>query len=156
LRANDAEADALQEASQKATALQEKDGAFQAAQASAGEAQKQLLQALRNQARAERVSGRPGQRFAALKAIRQAAATRVKPALRTEAIGALARPDVEIAQEWDGFPEGALSLAFDADLQRLARLNRDGTVTICRRSENGERVIAQLRAHGEPPFSSVW
>jgi hypothetical protein len=55
LRATDAEADAILEAGQK-------EGAFKAAQASARDAQEQLSLALRNQARAERVSGRPGQR----------------------------------------------------------------------------------------------
>jgi WD40 repeat protein len=152
LRANDAEADALQEASQKATALQEKDGAFQAAQASAREAQGQLLHALRNQARAERVSGRPGQRFAALKAIRKAAQIRVTPELRTEAIAALALPDVEVAQEWEGYPEGTIALAFDEEFKRFARLSRTGSITVCRRIEDGEEVIAQLRPHGKPPF----
>src|SRR5262249_24472616 len=72
LRATDAEAGALLEAGQKETALKEKEAALNAAQASARDAQEQLLLALRNQARAERVSGRPGQRFEALKAIRKA------------------------------------------------------------------------------------
>jgi serine/threonine protein kinase/WD40 repeat protein len=148
LRATDAETDALHEASQKESALG-------AAQASASNAQEQLFLALRNQARAERMSGRPGQRFGALKAIRQAAEIRVTQELRTEAIAALTLPDLEIAQEWDGFPEGALSLAFDADFQRFARLSRTGNVTVCRLSEKGEEVIAQLPAQGKPPFSTV-
>jgi WD40 repeat protein len=156
LRATDAEADALQEAGQKEIALQEKEGALGASQASARDAQEQLLLALRNQARAERVSGRPGQRFEALKAIRKAAQIRVTPELRTEAIAALTLPDLEVAQEWDGFPEGTLSLAFDADYQRFARLSRTGSVTVCRLSENGEEVIAQFRASGKPPYYGLW
>jgi serine/threonine protein kinase/WD40 repeat protein len=156
LRATDAEANALQEASEKETALQEKDAAFKAAQASARDAQEQLLQALQNQARAERVSGRLGQRFAALKAIRKAAQIRVTPELRTEAIAALTLPDLEVAQEWDGYPEGTISLAFDADFQQFARLSHTGRVTICRRRDNGEEVIAQLPAAGKPPYSQVW
>jgi serine/threonine protein kinase/WD40 repeat protein len=156
LRATDAEADALQEASEKETALQEKQGALSAAQASARDAQDQLFLALRNQARAERVSGRPGQRFEALKAIRKAAQIRVTPELRTEAIAALTLPDVEIAQEWDGYPEGTISLAFDADFQHFARLSRTGSVTVCRLRENGEEVIAQLPACGKPPFERIW
>jgi serine/threonine protein kinase/WD40 repeat protein len=155
LRATDAEADALREAAQKETALKEKAGALNAAQASASDAQDQLFLALRNQARAERVSGRPGQRFEALKAIRKAAQIRVTPELRTEAIAALALPDLEIAQEWDGYPEGTISLAFDADFQQFARLSHTGSVTVCRLRENGEEVIAQFPAGGKPPYSHV-
>jgi WD40 repeat protein len=156
LRATDAEADALQEAGQKETALKEKEGALGAAQASARDAQEQLFLALRNQARAERVSGRPGQRFEALKAIRKAAKIRVTPELRTEAIAALVLPDLVMAREWDGFPDGTHALAFDADFQRFARLSRTGSVTVCRLSENGEEVIAQLPASGKPPYCRLW
>jgi serine/threonine protein kinase/WD40 repeat protein len=156
LRATDAEADALQEAGQKETALKEKEGALSAAQASARDAQEQLFLALRNQARAECVSGRPGQRFEALKAIRKAAKIRVTPELRTEAIAALVLPDLEMVREWEGFPDGTLSLAFDADFQRFARLSRNGSVTVCRLSENGKEVTAQLPARGRPPYYRLW
>jgi serine/threonine protein kinase/WD40 repeat protein len=156
LRATDAEADARQEAGQKETALQEKSGAFKAAQASARDAQEQLLQALRNQARAERVSGRPGQRFEALKAIRKAAAIRVTPELRTEAIAALVLPDLKAAQEWDGFPEGSFDMAFDAEFERFARRSSTGRVTIGRLREGREEVIAHLSARGTAPFHGLW
>jgi serine/threonine protein kinase/WD40 repeat protein len=156
LHATDAEADALKEAGQKEIALLEKDGAFKAAQASARDAQDQLLQALRNQARAERTSGRPGQRFEALKAIRKAAQIRVTPELRTEAMAALVLPDLEIAQGWDGFPEGTLTLSFDAEFERFARLSRTGIVTVGRLRDNREEVISQFRAHGQPPFYGLW
>jgi serine/threonine protein kinase/WD40 repeat protein len=155
-RATDAEADAVHEASQKAIALKEKEAAFKAAKASEREAQDQLLVALRNQARAERVSGRPGQRFKTLKAIRQAAEIRVTPDLRTEAIAALVLPDVEVAMEWDGFPEGTIAVAFDADFQRMVRLSGDGLVTVFRLKENKEEVIAQWPAEGKPPFYRLW
>jgi serine/threonine protein kinase len=58
------------------------------------------------QARASRQSREPGQRFKSLKEIREALA--LKPAeellyqLRTEAIAALALPDVEVLREWEG------------------------------------------------------
>ncbi len=156
LRATDAEADARQEAGQKEIALREKDGAFQVAQASARDAQEQLLVALRNQARAERTSGRPGQRFKALEAIRRAARIRVTPELRTEAIAALVLPDVEVAREWNGWPDGTVALAFDADFQRFARLNRTGAVTVGRLSDNGEEVIAELPARGPLALHRVW
>ena len=39
-------------------------------------------------------------------------------------------PDLEVAAEWDGWPEGTLSLAFDANLEHYARIDRAGTVTV--------------------------
>ncbi len=156
LRATEAEADALVEAGRRERALDEKDEAFKTAQASGKEAQEQLLLALQNQARAERVSGRPGQRFKALEAIRRAAQVRVTPELRAEAAAALVLPDVEVAREWDGFPEGSLALAFDADFERFARLSRAGRVTIGRLSDGREEVVAEFPAHGRPPFYGLW
>ena len=67
IRADAARTDAAHEAQQKATALTD--------------AREQLFQALLNRARAERSSGRIGQHFAALKAIRDAAQIRVTPGI---------------------------------------------------------------------------
>jgi serine/threonine protein kinase/WD40 repeat protein len=156
VRATVAEGEAVKEAEQKEHALTEKETALRAARQSERDGKDQLFLALLNQARAKRVSGRPGQRFEALKAIRQAAQIRVTPELRTEAIAALVVPDVEIAQEWDGFPDGTLSLAFDANFERFARLHRSGSVTVGRLSDNREEVIAHLPSHGKPPFWGLW
>jgi serine/threonine protein kinase/WD40 repeat protein len=156
IRATDARADAVKKAKEKEDALQDREAALAASQQSARGAQEQLYLALLNQARAERVSGRPGQRFEALKAIRKASQIRVTPELRTEAIAALVLPDLEIAQEWDGFPEGAIALAFAADFQRFVRLDSTGSVTVLQLRENGEEVIAQLPARGKPPYYRLW
>ena len=94
IRATDAEADAVSEAKQKGDALTDKEAAL-------ANAQDQLFLALINRARAERGSGRVGQRFEALKAIRAAARIRITPELRTEAIAALVLPDAELAREWE-------------------------------------------------------
>jgi serine/threonine protein kinase/WD40 repeat protein len=113
-----------------------------------------------SQARAFRQSGQIGQRFKTLdeltKALRLDPSPKLRMELRNEAIAALTLPDLETAQEWDGFPDGTLSLAFDADFQTFARLSRTGSVTVCRLSENGEEVIAQLPARGKPPYFRLW
>jgi serine/threonine protein kinase/WD40 repeat protein len=113
-----------------------------------------------SQARAFRHSGGIGQRFKTQGEL--AGAARLDPSpelrqeLRTEAIAALTLPDFEVAQEWDGFPEGTMSLAFDADFQHLARHSRTGSVTVCRLNDKGEEVIAQLPACGKPPYYRLW
>jgi hypothetical protein len=66
LRATDAEAVAVSETKQK-------DDALRAREAALADATGQLFLALVNQARAERSSGRVGQRFKAIEAIRAAA-----------------------------------------------------------------------------------
>src|SRR5262249_23535567 len=97
-----------------------------------------------------RSSKRVGQRFEALKVIREAAKIKVTPELRDEAVAALVLPDAEIADEWEGWPEDTLHLAHDANFERYARMNKNGEVTVCRRTTQGEQVIAQLPARGEP------
>lgn len=111
-----------------------------------------LWQAHLQRARALRSSGRVGQRFEALAAIREAAKIKVTAELRDEAVAALVLPDVEIAREWEGFPEGTLDLASAANFERYARINKQGELTVCRLSKDGEQVIAKLPAHGTPRF----
>jgi WD40 repeat protein len=115
-----------------------------------------LWQALLEKARAARTSGRIGQRFEALKAIRQAAAIRNGPELRDEATAALVLPDLEVAREWNGYPEGTIDLAFDAAFERFARINKNGELTVCRLTMDGEEVLAHLPAHGQPPYHGLW
>src|SRR5262249_47699920 len=71
-RADAARSDAAALAQLRKVALEEKEAALT-------DANDKLFQALVNRARAERSSGRVGQRFAALKAIQEAAAIRVTP-----------------------------------------------------------------------------
>jgi WD40 repeat protein len=115
-----------------------------------------LWQSYLERARAERSSGRVGQRFNALRALQEAAKIRVTPELRDEALAALVLPDAEIAREWAGCPETTLALAFDATFARYARLGKQGELSICRPDNNGEQVITPLPAHGKPPFYGLW
>jgi serine/threonine protein kinase/WD40 repeat protein len=149
IRATYAEANAVTEANEKETALKDREVAL-------SDAQDKLFLSLVNQARAERIGGRVGQRFGALKSIRDAAQIRMTSELRTEAIAALILPDVELAAEWEGWPEDSISLAFDADFERFARLDKRGGVTVCRLNNGQEEVITRLTAPGRSPPHAVW
>jgi serine/threonine protein kinase/WD40 repeat protein/tetratricopeptide (TPR) repeat protein len=116
----------------------------------------QLWQSYLRAARAERSSGRIGRRFAALDAIRKAATIRITPELRDEAVAALVLSDAEVAREWEGYPEGTIALAFDASLERYARMNKDGALTVCRLTETGEEMVASLPSYGHPPYHRLW
>src|SRR5262249_17319253 len=76
--------------------------------------------------------------------------------LRTEAIAALALPDLEVAREWDGWPEDTVGLDFDDSLERYVRLDRQGGLTLCRLTEAGEEGIVHIPGHGEPLFRGPW
>jgi serine/threonine protein kinase/WD40 repeat protein len=107
-----------------------------------------LWESLRDRARA-------GQRVEALRSIREAAALPLPPGhsrdeLRTEAIEALAVPDVEIETEWNCPPPGPKQLAFDAHLERYARIARDGTVNLCRIA--GDAELARWKEEGFDPY----
>lgn len=113
------------------------------------EATDRLWQAHLERARALRRSGRVGQRFEALAAVREAAKIKITPELRDEAVGALVLPDVEIAQEWEGWPEGSARFAYSADLRTYARIDTQGALTVCRIAAHGEEVVARTRT--DPP-----
>jgi WD40 repeat protein/Tfp pilus assembly protein PilF len=106
------------------------------------------------QARAGRFSRRQGQRFESLKALKQAVAIgremKMQPTqfleLRNEAIACLALPDLRLALEWDGWPSGSLSVDFDGALERYARADRQGNVSI--RRMPGDLEIARLTGSG--------
>jgi serine/threonine protein kinase len=156
IRATHARADAVYEATLKANALEDKIAALAAAENSERAARNQLFQALVNRARAERGGGRVGQRFETLKVIRQAAQIHMTPELRTEATAALVLSDVELAQEWEGWPEDSIDLSFDAAFHQYARLDKQGGVTVCRLSDGREEIIARLPVHGNPPSYGLW
>jgi serine/threonine protein kinase/WD40 repeat protein/Tfp pilus assembly protein PilF len=106
----------------------------------------QLWQSLRDQARAGVLSRRRGQRFESLRAIREAVAVGRElglPAtdfdeLRTLAVSALALPDVRPLREWEGFPPGTRDAACDAKLDRYARGDGAGTVSVRRLADDAE------------------
>jgi serine/threonine protein kinase/WD40 repeat protein len=105
-----------------------------------------LFEALSTGARAGRNSGRPGQRFESLKALRQAAdiarAQGRRPedlvGLRNEAIACLALPDLRLEREWEGNPPGTNGLGFDARFERYAWSFKDGGIRVCRVDDHRE------------------
>jgi serine/threonine protein kinase/WD40 repeat protein/tetratricopeptide (TPR) repeat protein len=115
-----------------------------------------LWTSLVERARALRSSGSVGQRFEALKAIREAAKIKITSELRDEAVAALCRPDVEIVQEWEGIPDETFDWNYDATFTRYARLSKKGELTVCRRTEQGEEVIAHLPPYGKVRWGKLW
>jgi serine/threonine protein kinase/WD40 repeat protein/tetratricopeptide (TPR) repeat protein len=118
----------------------------------------QLLEALLAEARAKRYSGRVGQRFGTLEAVRKATALaqeldkppEVFDELRSLAVAALALPDFRVAAKtWDGWPEGSFGLAFDPVALRLyARGDQQGNISVRRLQDDEE--VARLAGEGNP------
>ncbi|MGH7971386.1 MAG: WD40 repeat domain-containing protein, partial [Limisphaerales bacterium] len=97
------------------------------------QARDELFLALRNQARARRFSRQMGQRLDSLKALAEAARIRRDEDLRDEAIAALALADVERGPSWQNrSASNTRVVAFDNLYQRYARLNSDGSITLCK------------------------
>jgi WD40 repeat protein/serine/threonine protein kinase len=99
-----------------------------------------LGRALLSQAHANRWSGRAGRRFDSLKALTDA--TRIARdlgmpperilELRNEAIACMALVDLRVAKHWEGFPPGSSAFGMDAKLERYARSDEQGNITIRR------------------------
>ena len=117
-------------------------------------------EALIGQAHGTRLSRRPGQRIEALTALEKAAAIGREldqppewfDPLRTEAIAALALPDVEVLQEWEGKPAGTVNLDFDGNLERYARLATDGKASVRRVSDDVEIARWKEPTEGAWPY----
>jgi eukaryotic-like serine/threonine-protein kinase len=100
-----------------------------------GEASDALQQSLLTQARLERTSGKMGQRFEALELARRASSMRapegISVALRTEATGALALPDLRLLKQWPTHAshfEGAAE--FSEDLSRYVTASPAGGLSL--------------------------
>jgi eukaryotic-like serine/threonine-protein kinase len=106
-------------------------------------ATEKLREAYLAQARAERQSRRPGQRFDALRAIAEAAAIRPSPGLRDEAIACMALFDIQLQQRWD-LEDGRL-VQFDSRLERYACGDSQGNLRL-RRVRDGR----ELRCFSSP------
>jgi len=104
------------------------------------------VQAYLDKARAGRWSGRAGQRFDGLAALTKAAAIRHAPELRNEAIACLALADLRRRKSWEGFPPGTTAIGFDEDLERYARANAEGTISV--RKVSGDRELFSLPTRG--------
>ncbi len=103
------------------------------------------------QAQARRMSRQSGQRFASLRAIKDALVLTAPPGhsrdeLRTEAIAALCLADVEMAREGGREILGAEGFTIDAAFQRYAIADKDGKVRIRRLSDDEE--LLQLPGAG--------
>ena len=86
-------------------------------------------------------SRQPGQRFASLRAIRDALALPVPPdhsrnELRTAAIAALCLPDLELAYERGHETVGSRGFTIDSAFERYAVADKDVKITIRRLSDD--------------------
>jgi WD40 repeat protein/tRNA A-37 threonylcarbamoyl transferase component Bud32 len=105
----------------------------------------QLAKAYASEANARRMSGRPGQRFGALRAIRESMKiTGPTRELADVASAALCLPDCEVDFEWNGYPEGVLRLALSPQFDCYARSNEAGVISI--RSLPEDREIFTIEA----------
>jgi serine/threonine protein kinase/WD40 repeat protein len=126
------------------------------------DATRRLYRSLVLQARASRRSRGVGQRFESLKVLEQAtqlARQMDLPAedfleLRNEAIAALALPDARVVQEWDGWPDDSAPVDLDGSLERYARVDRGGNVTVARLAADAEpcQFVTGLE-HARPRLS---
>jgi WD40 repeat protein len=151
LLATDAEAVAVNETKQKETALL-------ASQRSERGKSEQLWRALVAQARANRLSRRPGQRFESLETLQRAtqlARTLKLPAenfheLQSAVIATLAVPDLYLAGPWNPFPAVPYSFDFDEAHAIYARTDREGNCSIRRAADDTE--IHRLKGLGAPAW----
>ncbi len=121
-------------------------GALTKTRAAERQARLREAEALVGQAHGIRHSRQMGQRFDALAALGKAAAIGRElgqppewfDALRNEAIAALILPDLRVAREWDGWPEGSIGISFDGKLEHYGRTHLQGTVSVRRVSDDVE------------------
>jgi WD40 repeat protein/predicted Ser/Thr protein kinase len=122
------------------------------------EAKDRLFEGLLLRVHEGRGSGRPGQRFASLEAVRQAveiARDQGRPAadlvaLRNKAVACLALPDLRLEKEWEGNPPGTTGIGFDATFERYAWSFKDEGIRVRRLSDDAE--LCRLPV---PPSDSV-
>src|SRR5262249_9430361 len=103
------------------------------------------------EARANRDSGKIGQKYASLRALRQAVESAKRLGLgagtfrelRDAAIASLAMLDLELEREWEGNPPGTNGLAFDSAYERYARSHQDGSISLRRVADDTEVVRFQ-------------
>jgi serine/threonine protein kinase/WD40 repeat protein len=171
VRATRAEAGAVAETGLKEAALGEKDAALTAARQSKWDADEKLFASYLDQARALRVSRRPGQRFESLAVVRRATelarSLRLPDErfqeLRDAAVAALALPDLNPVGPWHPLPADRYGVDFDEADSLYARTDRRGNCSVCRVADNDEvhhlpgrgvPAVPHLSPDGE--FLAVW
>jgi eukaryotic-like serine/threonine-protein kinase len=123
------------------------------------EVKQKLWQSKRDQARAGRMSRQIGQRVGGLQALADAAdlardlnlSQEQFLELRNEAIACLALPDLHVTREWEGWPFDTHHVDFDGLLERYARVNRAGLISV-RRVADDEEIC---RVNGMGGFGAV-
>ena len=110
------------------------------------EGRRQLVGAKLAQSRAGRWSRQPGQRFAALAALKKAADIGREleqppewfDRLRTEAIAALCLPDLEVEREWNLDVKGLTAFTIADSFERYAFADWNGNVSVRRLDDHAE------------------
>jgi WD40 repeat protein/serine/threonine protein kinase len=118
-------------------------------------ASEKLLLSYLDQARAGRWSGQAGRRFKGLRALTEAVHLarqlnvdeQLLQELRNEAVACLALADLHPARQWDGCPPGTAGIAFDPALERYARSDSKGNLTV--RAVSGDRELVLIPGKGK-------
>ncbi|HUR47790.1 MAG TPA: WD40 repeat domain-containing serine/threonine protein kinase, partial [Candidatus Saccharimonadales bacterium] len=118
--------------------------ALQQSRQSEGRATENLHATLLSQARAQRLSGRMGQRLDTLQTIARAARIRGTPELRNEMAAALANPDLRMERSWPVWlNKGRTTIAFSPDLSTYAEgLETGGFVLRSSNDQSEQRRFA--------------
>jgi len=108
----------------------EKEHALAAANQNEQEARRQLFISLKRQAEARRYSRQMGQRTESLRAVAAAAQIHKDDELRDIAIAAMTVSDLQFGPSWQLFTTNDSAVAFDANYQRYAVVDKAGVISI--------------------------
>lgn len=111
-------------------------------QVASAEARERLLESLVTQARGHRLSLEPGRRQAGLQAVRDAAAIRVTPELRDEAIGLLASIDLGRPRPVSPTLFRVDNATFDGDLHSVSVIRSNRAVALLNTADG--RTLAEI------------
>jgi serine/threonine protein kinase len=137
------------------------------AQKSEFQGKHRLYDSLFAQAQASRWSGQVGRRFKGVKAVAEAAKlipilgldSKELLKLRNEAIACMALVDLRLDQKRPGYPPGSTltGIAFDAEMERYARVDGNGNITVRRLASDEETVlITDIGAPALPERKPDW
>ncbi len=107
------------------------------------EATERLWESYLTQARAQRWSGRAGQRFKSLDAVAQAAAIRPSLDLRNAAVAAMALADLRVVKTWVPESPSIVAVSFDPHYQFIACADEHGVIRVFRATDATE--VTRLR-----------